>query len=44
MLALCRLAGFDAARVMFPLGSEDLDADLRTCGEYAVVAGARLDD
>ncbi len=44
MLALCRVTGFAAARVMFPLGSDDLAVDLRTCGEYAVVAGARLDD
>jgi SAM-dependent methyltransferase len=44
MLALCRLAGFDAARIMFPLGSDDLSADLRTCGEYAVVTGSRIDD
>jgi SAM-dependent methyltransferase len=44
MLALCRLAGFGAARVMFPLGSDDLATDLRKCGEYAVVAGSRLDD
>jgi SAM-dependent methyltransferase len=44
MLALCRLAGFGAARVMFPLGSDELATDLRRCGEYAVVAGSRLDD
>jgi len=44
MLALCRLAGFEAARVMFPLGSDDLATDLRTCGEYAVVAGSRIND
>jgi SAM-dependent methyltransferase len=44
MLVLCRLAGFGAARIMFPLGSADLATDRRTCGEYAVVAGSRLDD
>jgi SAM-dependent methyltransferase len=44
MLALCRLAGFNSARITFPLGTGDLATDLRTCGEYAVVAGARLED
>ncbi len=44
MLALCRLTGFGAARITFPFGSDDLATDLRTCGEYAVVAGSRLDD
>lgn len=43
MLALCRLTGFGAARVMFPLGGGDLATDLRQCGEYAIVAGTRLD-
>jgi SAM-dependent methyltransferase len=38
MLALCQLSGFDAAEVVFPVGSGDLETDLRTCGEYAVVA------
>jgi hypothetical protein len=38
MLALCQLSGFDAAEVVFPAGSGDLETDLRTCGEYAVVA------
>ena len=41
MLALCRLTGFEEGEIMFPLGSGDLETDLRTCGEYAVVAGAR---
>ncbi len=41
MLALCRLTGFEEGQIMFPLGSGDLETDLRTCGEYAVVAGAR---
>ena len=40
MLALCRLTGFEAAKIMFPLGSGDAAADLRTCAEYAVIAGA----
>jgi len=44
MLALSRLTGFPAARIMFPLGTDDLAADLRTCGEYAVVAGDGVDD
>jgi SAM-dependent methyltransferase len=44
MLALCRLTGFPTARIMFPGGADDLATDLRTCGEYAVVAGDRLDD
>jgi SAM-dependent methyltransferase len=43
MLALCRLTGFATARIMFPFGTDDLAADLRTCGEYAVVAGDRVD-
>jgi SAM-dependent methyltransferase len=41
MLALCRLTGFEEGQVMFPLGGGDLETDLRICGEYAVVAGAR---
>ena len=41
MLALCQLTGFEEAEIMFPLGSDDLETDLRTCGEYAVIAGAR---
>ena len=40
MLALCRLTGFEAAQITFPLGTDDLAADLRTCGEYAVIAGS----
>jgi SAM-dependent methyltransferase len=43
MLALCRLTGFKDAEIMFPHGSDDLATDLRTCGEYAVVAGGALD-
>ena len=41
MLALCRLTGFEEGEIVFPLGSGDLETDLRLCGEYAVVAGAR---
>jgi len=40
LLALCRLAGFDTARIMFPTGGDDPATDLRTCGKYALVAGA----
>jgi hypothetical protein len=29
---------------MFPLGTDDLATDLRTCGEYALVAGDRAFD
>jgi SAM-dependent methyltransferase len=41
MLALCRLTGFEEGEIVFPLGKGDLETDLRLCGEYAVVAGAR---
>jgi glycosyltransferase involved in cell wall biosynthesis/SAM-dependent methyltransferase len=37
-LALCRLHGFESARVVFPNGSGDLESDRRTQGEYAVLA------
>ncbi|MGO9872541.1 MAG: class I SAM-dependent methyltransferase [Acidimicrobiia bacterium] len=40
LLALCRLAGFETARIVFPTGGDDLATDFRTCGEYALVAGA----
>jgi SAM-dependent methyltransferase len=43
MLALCKLTGFAAARIMFPFGTGDLATDLRSCAEYAVVAGDRVD-
>jgi cyclopropane fatty-acyl-phospholipid synthase-like methyltransferase len=39
-LALCELSGFEKAHVRFPLGSDDLDANRRSQGEYAVVATA----
>jgi glycosyltransferase involved in cell wall biosynthesis/2-polyprenyl-3-methyl-5-hydroxy-6-metoxy-1,4-benzoquinol methylase len=39
-LALCQLAGFEQAYVMFPLGSGDLDRDRQSQGEYAVVSTA----
>ncbi len=38
LVAWCGLVGFSEATVHFPLGSGDLDADLPTQGEYAVVA------
>jgi len=40
LLALCRLAGFGAAKILFPNGGDDVATDLRTCGEYAVIAEA----
>lgn len=40
LVALCRLTGYEEALVSFPFGHGDLDADLRTQGEYAVVARA----
>jgi hypothetical protein len=39
-VALCRLTGYEEALISFPFGHGDLDADLRTQGEYAVVARA----
>jgi hypothetical protein len=39
-LTLCRLHGFVSGRIVFPLGSGELDEDRRNCGEYAVVATA----
>jgi SAM-dependent methyltransferase/glycosyltransferase involved in cell wall biosynthesis len=38
LLFLARESGFPEARIFFPLGTGDLDHDLRTCGEYALVA------
>jgi SAM-dependent methyltransferase len=40
LLALARLTGYRSGSVYFPLGSGSLDQDLRTQGEYAVVAVA----
>ncbi len=37
-LALCSLAGYPRADIVFPLGSGDLDLDRPTQGEYAVIA------
>jgi len=37
-VALCRLQGFEEAIVVFPNGSGELERDLYTQGEYAVVA------
>lgn len=37
-VTLCGLSGFAAAHVVFPAGSGDLDQDLFTQGQYAVVA------
>jgi len=38
LAALCQLEGFSSARVVFPLGTGQLEADRRTEGEYAIVA------
>jgi glycosyltransferase involved in cell wall biosynthesis/SAM-dependent methyltransferase len=38
LLFLSRECGFTSGRIFFPLGAGDLDADLRTCGEYALIA------
>ena len=38
LLLLTQECGFESGQVFFPLGSGDLDRDLRSCGEYAVVA------
>jgi SAM-dependent methyltransferase/uncharacterized coiled-coil protein SlyX len=38
LLALCRLAGYAEAATTFPTGTHDLADNLRTQGEYAVVA------
>jgi glycosyltransferase involved in cell wall biosynthesis/2-polyprenyl-3-methyl-5-hydroxy-6-metoxy-1,4-benzoquinol methylase len=37
-LALCSLAGYPRADIVFPLGSGDLELDRPTQGEYAVIA------
>ncbi len=37
-VVLCGITGFAAARVMFPAGTGELDDDLFTQGQYAVVA------
>ncbi len=37
-LTLCRLHGFESARIVFPRGSGRFEADLWEQGEYAVVA------
>src|SRR5262249_32271891 len=43
-LALIQLAGFERARVVFPLGGDTLTENRRTQGEYAVVATVAGDD
>jgi len=43
-LALMQLAGFERARVVFPLGAGTLTENRRTQGEYAVVATVVGDD
>ena len=41
LLTLCRLAGFDAGRVLFPGGTGDRSRDRRTQPAYAVVVETR---
>jgi SAM-dependent methyltransferase len=43
-VALCWLLDFDQASVFFPNGSGDMEQDLTSQGEYAVVATRRSDD
>ena len=43
-LALCQLAGFEQAHVLFPAGTGDLDADRHTEAPYAVLATAGAAD
>jgi SAM-dependent methyltransferase len=40
LLVLAKESGVASARVDFPFGAGDLERDLRTCGEYALVATA----
>jgi SAM-dependent methyltransferase len=40
LLVLAKESGFASARIEFPFGSGDLQRDLRSCGEYALVATA----
>ncbi len=37
-VALCRLAGFESAFVLFPNGTGEVDADKRESGDFAVLA------
>jgi glycosyltransferase involved in cell wall biosynthesis len=38
LLALCRVHGFEEASILFPTGTDDLQADRWSQGDYAVVA------
>ena len=40
LLVLARDAGYASARIDFPFGTGALERDLRTCGEYSLVATA----
>jgi glycosyltransferase involved in cell wall biosynthesis/2-polyprenyl-3-methyl-5-hydroxy-6-metoxy-1,4-benzoquinol methylase len=40
-LAWCWLLGFDSAYVFFPNGDDDLDRDIKTQGEYAIIASKK---
>ncbi len=43
LVAYCRQAGFDEARVLFPGGTGILSEDRWTCGDYAVIARVTSD-
>jgi glycosyltransferase involved in cell wall biosynthesis/SAM-dependent methyltransferase len=38
LIMLAKVSGYESARIVFPLGTQDLDHNLRTSGSYAVVA------
>jgi SAM-dependent methyltransferase len=38
LLVLAKQSGYATARIDFPFGNGDLEHDLRTCGEYTLVA------
>ena len=40
LLVLAKETGYASARIDFPFGTGDLERDLRTCGEFALVATA----
>lgn len=41
LLFLAKEIGFQRAEIYFPQGSGELDQDLRSCGEYAIIATKR---
>jgi len=44
LLLLAQECGFESGKIFFPLGTGDLERNLRQCGEYAVVAYRGADD